>query len=305
MKTKLTQKGLIGNSLLLLIALVSVSATHQLTFSKTAGNDTTQLSLDTLSLTLNGVSETDMLCAPVITMNKHAVSYVNDYIQKNREDLQMIKGKSASYFKIIDAVFNQYGLPQELKYLAVIESELNTKALSHVGARGAWQLMPETARLLSLKITKKYDERTHFYKSTVAAAKYLRDLNAIFGDWLLVIASYNSGPGKVMDAIKKSGSRNFWKLQAYLPAETRGHVKRFVATHYYFEGKGSITTLTKDEATAYRKKMQAFVEEQIAQLKEKQKDSSNEIANNRNSETTDVVAKADIISTDSKSANKE
>jgi len=305
MKTKLTQKGLIGNSLLLLIALVSLSATHQMTFSKTAGSDTTQLSLDTVSLTLNGVSETDMLCAPVITMNKYAVSYVNAYIQKNREDLQMIKGKSASYFKIIDAVFSQYGLPQELKYLAVIESELNTKALSHVGARGAWQLMPETARLLSLKITKKYDERTHFYKSTVAAAKYLRDLNAIFGDWLLVIASYNSGPGKVMDAIKKSGSRNFWKLQAYLPAETRGHVKRFVATHYYFEGKGSITTLTRDEATAYRKKMQAFVDEQVAQLKEKQKDSTTDMANNRNSETTDVVvAKADITSTDAKSANK-
>jgi peptidoglycan lytic transglycosylase D len=202
MKTKLTKKGLIGNSLLLLIALVSVAATRQISFSKTAGTDTTQLSFDTSSLKLNGVSETDMLCAPVISMNKHAVSYVNAYIQNNREDLQVIKRKSASYFKITDAVFSQYGLPQELKYLAVIESELNTKALSHVGARGAWQLMPETARLLSLKITKTYDERTHFYKSTVAAAKYLRDLHAIFDDWLLVIASYNSGPGKVLDAIK-------------------------------------------------------------------------------------------------------
>jgi len=294
MKTKLTQKGLIGNSLLLLIALVSVSATHQMTFSKTAGRDTTQLNFDTLSLTLNGASEQEMLCAPSISMNKHAAPFVNAYIQNNREDLQMIKEKSASYFKITDAVFSQYGLPQELKYLAVIESELNTRALSHVGARGAWQLMPETARLLSLKITKKYDERTHFYKSTVAAAKYLRDLHAMFGDWLLVIASYNSGPGRVLDAIKKSGSRNFWKLQNFLPAETRGHVKKFVATHYYFEGKGSVTTLTKDEVTVYRKKMRVFVEEQIALAKEKQKDTTADMASKKSPENTEIIAKADV-----------
>jgi membrane-bound lytic murein transglycosylase D len=236
-------------------------------------------------------------------MNKQAASYVNAYIQNNREDLQMIKGKSASYFKITDEVFSKYGLPQELKYLAVIESELNTKALSHVGARGAWQLMPETARLLSLKITKNYDERTHFYKSTVAAAKYLRDLHAIFGDWLLVIASYNSGPGKVLDAIKKSGSRNFWKLQNFLPAETRGHVKRFIATHYYFEGKGSVTTLTRDEVAVYRKKMQAFVE-QIALAKEKQKDTSADVATNKSSENTEVIAKADV-GMDAKATSKE
>jgi membrane-bound lytic murein transglycosylase D len=161
----------------------------------------------------------------------------------------------------------------------VIESELNTKALSHVGARGAWQLMPGTARLLSLKITKKYDERTHFYKSTVAAAKYLRDLHSIFNDWLLVIASYNSGPGKVFDAIKKSGSRNFWKLQYFLPAETRGHVKRFIATHYYFEGKGSVTTLTREEVISYRKLMVAFVEKQNVSPKGKQVDTATEITN--------------------------
>jgi peptidoglycan lytic transglycosylase D len=296
MKQKLTRKGVVANGFLFLFALLSMAATRQASFTKTAGTDTTFLSLDTSLLRLNGASETDLLNAPVISMNKHAVSFVSKYIASNKEDLDLIRQKSAAYFKITDDVFNSYGLPQELKYLAVIESELNTKALSHVGARGAWQLMPETARILSLKITRKYDERTHFYKSTVAAAKYLRDLHAQFNDWLLVIASYNSGPGKVLDAIKKSGSRNFWKMQNYLPAETRGHVKRFIATHYYFEGKGSITTLTREEAITYRKKMQAYVEAQNNLAKERHNEMATEIATNKNIESSEskTIAKAQL-----------
>jgi len=140
--------------------------------------------------------------------------------------------------------------------------------VSRVGAVGPWQLMASTARDLSLKVKDKYDERKNYYKSTVAAAKYLRDLYRQFGDWPLVIAAYNSGPGKVLTAIKKSGSRNFWVLQNYLPAETRGHVKRFIATHYYFEGYGSITTLTKSEVTAYKKSVSTFIAKQkTAQVK--------------------------------------
>lgn len=265
MKLKLTKKGLIGKGLLLFIGGVSVAATHQLGSNyapSLSDSTTTQLSFDTILFRLNGASDIDVLNAPAIRMNKQASAYVDNYIVKNMDDLERIKNKSRYFFQVTDAVFSKYNLPQELKYLAVIESELNTKALSHVGARGAWQLMPETARLLSLKINRNSDERTHFYKSTVAAAKYLRDLHGMFGDWLLVIASYNSGPGKVLYAIKKSGSRNFWKLQNYLPAETRGHVKRFIATHYYFEGKGSVTTLTKQEADTYKKAMLAFVENQ-------------------------------------------
>lgn len=292
MKQNLTRKALVGNGMLFIIALLSVAATHQASFTKTAGRDTMLLSLDTSLLTLNGASETDLLNAPAVSMNKHAVDYVNKYIANNKEDLDIIKQKSATYFKITDDIFTNYGLPQELKYLAVIESELNTKALSHVGARGAWQLMPQTARILSLKITKKYDERTHFYKSTVAAAKYLRDLYAQFNDWLLVIASYNSGPGKVLYAIKKSGSRNFWSLQNYLPAETRGHVKRFIATHYYFEGKGSITTLTRDEAIAYKKKMQLYVVAQNNLAKVRQNETSNEIAATKTVEVTESKSMA-------------
>jgi membrane-bound lytic murein transglycosylase D len=148
-----------------------------------------------------------------------------------------------------------------MKYLAVIESKLNTNSVSHAGAAGAWQLMPVAARTYSLKVGR-YDERKNFYKSTVAAAKLMKDLYKMFGDWILVVAAYNSGPGGVLKAMKKSGSKDYWKMEAYLPLETRKHVKRFISTHYFFEEKGSVATLTSQEAGVYRKKLSSFVEEQ-------------------------------------------
>ena len=199
---------------------------------------------------------------PPIRLNKQAAKFTDDYIARNTEMLEKIKAKSSNTFTVIDAVLCKYQLPVELKYLAVIESQLKTTARSKVGAVGTWQFMPATARILSLKVTSKYDERKHLYKSTVAAAKYLNDLHDIFGDWLLVIAAYNAGPGNVMKAIKKSGSRNFWKLQQYLPAETRGHVKKFISTQYYFEGKAGLTTLTKEETHVYNQTLAAFVAKQ-------------------------------------------
>lgn len=275
LKRKFKNTGLVGNGLLLIIALVSVAATHQAgNLDRPAVRDTafSQLSFDTTLLKLNGICETGDTEVPAITMNKHAKKFTNDYLanKDNFETLKRIQAKSAASFKIIDAVFTKYKLPLELKYLAVVESELKSTALSRVGARGVWQLMPGTARILSLKVSSKYDERTHLYKSTVAVARYLTDLYKLFGDWPLVIAAYNSGPGKVYSAIKKSGSRNFWKLQHYLPAETRGHVKKFISTHYFFEGEVGVTTLTKDEVKAYKKVMLAFVTEHNALLKEKQ-----------------------------------
>ena len=181
--------------------------------------------------------------SPKIQLNKFASGFVKKYLKENSVGLVKIKDRSNPYFKTIDEVFTRYEIPVELKYLAVIESKLNTKALSQVGARGAWQLMPSTAKTLGLIVKGKCDERTHKYKSTVAAAKYLKNLYDDLGDWLLVIAAYNSGPGYVYKAIKKSGSRDFWRLQYFLPKETRNHVKRFISVHYYFEGEGSETTL--------------------------------------------------------------
>jgi membrane-bound lytic murein transglycosylase D len=182
-------------------------------------------------------------------LNPRAISFVQDYFTQNGKELQDMKAWGRPYFNLIDGVLSQYGLPRELKYLAVIESNLKPTAVSWVGAVGPWQLMPATARILGLKVSHKRDERTNYYKSTRAAAIYLRDLYTELGDWLLVIAAYNGGTANVYKAIKKSHSRNFWDLQYYLPTESRNHVKKFIGTHYVFEGQGGVTTLTKDEAT--------------------------------------------------------
>jgi len=182
-----------------------------------------------------------------VPLGAKAEKFANTYIRNNSEALLKAKERSLQCFDMMDSVFTSYDLPTELKYLAVVESELNPNALSPVGAVGPWQLMPATARILGLKVSRKYDERKYFKKSTVAAARYIKDLYAEFGDWLLVLAAYNGGPGPVYKAIRRSGSHNFWKLQSFLPAETRGHVKRFISTHYFFEGTGSVTTLTKPE----------------------------------------------------------
>ena len=160
--------------------------------------------------------------------------FADAYIRSNDESLAAVRQRSKRPFVIIDSVLTQYDLPAELRYLAVIESDLKSTATSRVGAKGPWQLMAVTARDLGLKVSRRMDERTNYYKSTKAAALYLRDLHNQFKDWLLVLAAYNAGPLPVIRAIQRSHSRNFWVLQRYLPAESRQHVKRFLATAYYF-----------------------------------------------------------------------
>jgi membrane-bound lytic murein transglycosylase D len=180
-------------------------------------------------------------------LNPLALSFVEDYIGKFSKTMTSMKDWGKPYFDMMDEVFTENGLPKELKYLAVIESQLKSNARSWAGAVGPWQFMAGTARNMGLKVSRKVDERRDFYKSTRAASKYLTSLFELYGDWLLVIAAYNGGPGKVNAAIKKSGSRDFWTLQAFLPTESRNHVKKFIATHYLMEGQGGITTSTKEE----------------------------------------------------------
>ena len=167
--------------------------------------------------------------------------FVDNYLKDNDMELAEIRERSSQPFLIIDSVMDHYDLPQELRYLAVIKSELRPMALSRVGARGPWQLMAVTARDLGLKVSRRSDERTNYYKSTGAAALYLRDLHREFKDWLLVLAAYNAGPAPVYRAIRLAGSRNFWALERYLPRETRQHVKRFIATAYYFAISGPVS----------------------------------------------------------------
>lgn len=181
-------------------------------------------------------------------LNPQALNFVHDYLDKNGSYLNNMKDWGKPYFDMMDNVLDQHNLPVELKYLSVIESNLNSSAVSWVGAVGPWQFMPATARQLGLRVTKYADDRKDFYKSTKAAARYLNTLYSQFGDWLLVIAAYNGGPGNVNAAIRKSKSRNFWDLQYFLPEESRMHVKKFIATHYIMEGQGGVTTITKKES---------------------------------------------------------
>jgi membrane-bound lytic murein transglycosylase D len=258
---KLVAAGFFGNGLLLILAVHGSITTTSVKSTSKIAKDTAILQLqafDSSVVDLN-LSDSQWAQAPKPKLNKRALDFTKDYTKKNQETLEQVRSISLPYFAIMDSVFNRYNMPIELKYLAVIESELNAKAVSRVGAAGPWQLMPSTARLLSLKVKGHYDERKHYYKSTIAAARYLRDLYHEFNDWLLVIAAYNAGPARIHYAIKMSGSKNFWALQGFLPAETRGHVKKFIATQYFFEGHGSITTMTQNEVASFKKTLSIFI----------------------------------------------
>lgn len=272
LKAKIAKTGLLGHGLLLLVpnmaALKSkpgmspdltVATSHQLHRRAVADTSIVYAAVQIAEVPIPPSPPARQVPAPVITMNKYATKAVKSFLKEEAESLEKIKKRSASYFQTIEKIFIQYGLPVQLKYLAVVESELQSKAVSHVGAKGVWQFMPQTGRDFGLKVNGKVDERKHFYKSTVAAAKYLRALYSYFDDWLLVIAAYNSGEGSVQRAIKKADTRNFWALQRYLPAESRSHVKHFIGTHYYFEGEGSIVTMTKGEVNAYTKALERYI----------------------------------------------
>jgi membrane-bound lytic murein transglycosylase D len=167
--------------------------------------------------------------------NNLVAGYVSNYATRYSQHLQIMIDKGQPYFNMIEKVFRDNGIPEEMKYLAVIESSFNTNARSRVGAVGAWQFMAGTARIFGLSVGKKVDERKDFYKSTLAAAQFLNQLYAQFDDWLLVVAAYNCGAGGVQRAINASGRKDFWGMQYFLPAESRNHVYKFIATGYILD----------------------------------------------------------------------
>ena len=184
-------------------------------------------------------------------LNPRAVSFVQEYMRKHTKSLEKMKLWGKPYFDLYDAVLVQYGIPKEMKYLSVIESNLGAGVVSWAGAAGPWQIMDFEAKRFGLSV-RNPDERMDYNKSTHVAAKIMRELFKEFNDWLLVVAGYNGGAGRVKQAIRKTGSRDFWQLQYHLPEETRNHVKKFIATHYVMEGGGGWTTMTAAE-TKYQK----------------------------------------------------
>jgi membrane-bound lytic murein transglycosylase D len=148
------------------------------------------------------------------------------------EKTKNMLGKRLIYFPLYENKFKEYGIPDDLKFLSVVESALNPKAVSRVGATGLWQFMPSTGSEYGLRTNSAVDDRSNPVKSTDAAARHLRDLYERFDDWALALAAYNSGSGRVNAAIKRAGSRDFWKIMPYLPKETRNYVPAFIAATY-------------------------------------------------------------------------
>ncbi len=158
-----------------------------------------------------------------------------NHLENRQATYLELYSKSDYFFPIFENALQKYNVPLELKYLPVVESALNPRAKSRVGATGLWQFMFNTAKDLDLKVNSYVDERMDPVKSSEAAAKYLSELYARFNDWNLAIAAYNYGPGNIKRAIKASGYSNFWNLRGYLPKETANYVPSFIATLYLFE----------------------------------------------------------------------
>ncbi len=169
-----------------------------------------------------------------LSYNKVVKNFIQLYTEKKRDLSEVIIGLSDYYFPIIEETLDKYDLPLELKYLAIIESALNPKARSRAGANGLWQFMYGTGKNMKLEITSFVDERRDPLRSTDAAARYLKRLYDIYGDWYLAIAAYNCGPGNVNRAIRRSGNKtNYWEIYYRLPRETRGYVPAFIAASYF------------------------------------------------------------------------
>jgi len=171
-----------------------------------------------------------------IEYNQGLENIIKSFLKNRKRSFERLMAVSEFYFPLFEEAFDKQNVPLEIKYLAVVESALNPKAVSRVGATGLWQFMYQTGKQYGLKIDSYVDERSDPLKATEAAAQYMKNMYAIFGDWDLVLASYNSGPGNVAKAIRRSGGQqNYWNIRKNLPKETQGYLPAFLATMYIYE----------------------------------------------------------------------
>jgi membrane-bound lytic murein transglycosylase D len=171
-----------------------------------------------------------------VEYNPSLESVIKGYLKHRRNSMERLMGLSHFYFPMFEQEFDNYNIPLEMKYLSIVESALKPRARSRVGATGLWQFMFATGKEYKLDVSSYVDERSDPIKSTTAAAQYLSRLFEIFGDWDLALAAYNSGPGNVNKAIRRSGGyKNYWNIRQNLPRETAGYVPAFLATMYIFE----------------------------------------------------------------------
>ena len=171
-----------------------------------------------------------------IEYNQGLENIIKSFLKNRKKSFERLMAISEYYFPIFEEALSKQNVPLEIKYLAVVESALNPKAVSRVGATGLWQFMYQTGKQYNLNIDSYVDDRSDPLKASAAAAQYMTNMYKIFGDWDLVLASYNSGPGNVSKAIRRSGGQqNYWNIRKHLPQETQGYVPAFLATMYIYE----------------------------------------------------------------------
>lgn len=179
------------------------------------------------------LAELDKRTPFIVSHNATLERYIRVFLRDQKDRISEVLGRSKYYFPIIEKYLDQYDLPLEIKYLAIVESGLDPGAVSTSGAKGLWQFMYGTAVDHNLKINSYVDERLDYLKSTEAACIYLKSLHETFHDWDLALAAYNCGPANVKKAIIRSGGKtNYWEIRHYLPVETRGYLPAFYATMY-------------------------------------------------------------------------
>ena len=171
-----------------------------------------------------------------IEYNQGLENVIKSFLKNRKKSFERLMAISEYYFPMFEEALARQNVPLEIKYLAVVESALNPKAVSRVGATGLWQFMYQTGKQYNLDINTYVDDRSDPIKASDAAALYMSNMYKIFGDWDLVLASYNSGPGNVAKAIRRSGGQqNFWNIRKNLPKETQGYVPAFLATMYIYQ----------------------------------------------------------------------
>jgi membrane-bound lytic murein transglycosylase D len=199
-----------------------------------------------------------------IEYNKSLEQVIKTYLKRRKSAFSNLMERARYYFPMFEEQLDKYDIPLEMKYLAIVESALKPRARSRVGATGLWQFMYQTGKQFDLNVSSYVDERSDPYRATEAACKYLSSLYKIFGDWDLALAAYNSGPGNVNKAIRRSGgSKNYWNIRHNLPRETAGYVPAFYATLYIFEYANEHNIKAKESALNYFETDTVQIERQL------------------------------------------